>query len=158
MNRDTWLIILGAILAFSGGLVAFFIQSWWNKRVQRKVVHDFLLELIRDFERVSPRIIETYEKSGILWNDLLNQLNDDLALYERNREHSILLQDLELRAAVWEWFSRLRTFVNMTMGLNNMIGVNPNNQWAKEEIKKQVDKIKSLKTDSTQLANQLNAG
>jgi len=155
MNRDLCLLILGSVLAFLGGLVAFFIQGWWNKRIQRKVVHDFLLELVRNFERVSPRVIETYEKSGILWNDLLNQIGDDLALYERNREHSILIVNHELRATVWDWFSRLRTIVNMCYGLNNMIAANPNNQWAKDEIKNQVSKIKTLKGDAVQLATRL---
>lgn len=114
MTRDLWLVVLGAGLAFGGGLLAFFIQWWWNRRIQRKAVHDFLRELLRAFDRVSPRIVEAFEKSGVLWNDLLNHVASDLVLYERNREHTIVIKDLTLRAEVWDWFSKLRTVIHMS--------------------------------------------
>lgn len=81
MTRDLWLVILGAILVFGGGLLGFFIQWWWNRKIQRKIVLEFLQELLRAFDRVAPRIVETCEKSGVLWNDLLNQVSSDLAVY-----------------------------------------------------------------------------
>lgn len=148
-------MILGAVLAFGGGLLGFFIQWWWNRNIQRKVVLEFLQELLRAYDRVAPRIVETYEKSGVLWNDLLNQVSNDLALYERNCEHSILLPDLSIRAAVWDWFSSLRTVVNMSLGLNSMLLTNPGNQWAKEEVKKQVERIKELRAEAQRLLEKL---
>lgn len=155
MTRDVWLLLLGSVLGFGGGLVAFFIQWWWNRSIQRQVVLDFLQELLRAFDRASPRIVETYEKSGVLWNDLLNQVASDLTLYERNREYSIVLRDLSLRAAIWDWFSQLRTVVNYSLGLNSLLFKEPNNQWAKEEVKKQVDRIRELRTEAQRLLERL---
>jgi hypothetical protein len=51
MTRDLWLVILGAVLAFGGGLLGFFIQWWWNRNIQRKVVLEFLQELLRAYPR-----------------------------------------------------------------------------------------------------------
>lgn len=155
MTRDLWLLILGSILGFGGGLAAFFIQWWWNERSRQKVLMDFLKEIFRAFERVSPRIIETYEKSGVLWNDLLNQVASDLALYERNKEHSIVLKDISLRAEIWDYFSQLRTVVNVSLGLNAILNRDPENPWAKEDVKKQVERIKELKTEAHRLMGKL---
>lgn len=155
MTRDLWLVVFGAGLAFSGGLLAFFIQWWWNRKIQRKVVHDFLRELLRAFDRVAPRIVETYQKSGILWNDLLNQVSNDLALYERNREYAIVIKDLTIRAELWDWFSKLRTVIHMSLGLNAMLITRPGDPWATGEVKKQVDQIKELKVEAQRLLERL---
>lgn len=155
MTRDLWLVVLGAVLAFGGGLLAFFIQWWWNRRIQRKVVCEFLQELFRAFDRVAPRIVETYEKSGILWNDLLNQVSNDLNLYERNREHAIVIKDLTLRAQTWDWFSKLRTVINMSLGLNALLATRLGDQWATDEIKKQIERIKDLRGDAQKLLERL---
>ncbi len=155
MTRDVWLLVLGSVLGFGGGLLAFFIQWWWNRGIQRKAVHDFLRELLRAFDRVAPRIEETYQKSGVLWNDLLNQVSNDLALYERNREHAIVIKDLTLRAELWDWFSKLRTVIHMSLGLNAMLSTRPGDQWATEEIKKQVDRLKELKVEAQRLLERL---
>ena len=77
MTRDIWLIVLGSALAFGGGLVAFFIEWWWNQKIQRRIVSDFLKELLRSFDRICPRMVETYEKSGVLWNDFGNYQRSD---------------------------------------------------------------------------------
>ncbi len=155
MTRDVWLIVLGSILAFLGGVVAFFVQWFWNRKVQRAIVSDFLKELLRAFDRVCPRIFETFEKSGILWNDLLTQISNDLALYERNREHSIVLKDLSLRAELWDWFSRLRTVISMSVGLNALISNNRNTQWAHGQIKEQVEALKELRVEAQRLLQKL---
>jgi ABC-type multidrug transport system fused ATPase/permease subunit len=156
MTRDLWLVVLGAVLAFGGGLLGFFIQWWWNRRIQRKVVVDFLQELFRAFDRLAPRVVEAYEKSGVLWNDLLNQVANDLVMYERNREHSIILSDRSLRGDVWEWFSKARTVVHMSLGLNAMLNAAPGHQWATNEVKKQVEKIKELRAEAQRLVERLN--
>jgi hypothetical protein len=155
MNKDVWLIILGAILAFGGGLSGFFIQWWWNRRNQKRIVYEFLKELLRVFNRTSPRIIETYEKSGILWNDLLNQVLNDLATYERNKEHTIVIEDFALRAKIWDLFSNIRSVTSMCLGLNNILLHQSDNTWAKDQVQNQVLKIKELATEAQILLNKL---
>ena len=157
MTRDVWLITLGAILAFGGGLVAFFIQWWWNRTKQRETFHRLLSEILLAFKRICPRLIEMYDKSGILWNDLLGQISSDLALYERNREHSVILKDPKFRAEVWDWFSKLRTAITMCTALNNAINLPQvvNDpvlmNWTKDQLKKQVEHIKDLKNEVDKL-------
>jgi hypothetical protein len=152
---NVWFIILGSILAFGGGLGGFFIQWWWNRRNQRRIVYEFLKELLRVFNRTNPRIIETYEKSGILWNDLLNQVLNDLAVYERNKEHTIIIEDFTLRAKIWDFFSNIRTVISMCLGLNNILLNQPDNLWAKDQVQTQVLKIKELGNEAQILLNKL---
>lgn len=152
------LVVLGSILAFSGGLVAFFIQWWWNQCKQRTIVITFIKEILRDYDRICPRIIETFEKSGTLWNDLLHQVADSLSLYERNKEHTIALKDGALRAEVWDWFSKTRTIVNNFYALNSMIS-NLNNpqlaEWARNEIKQKVPQLGELRKEAKTLIEKL---
>lgn len=91
----------------------------------------------------------------MLWNDLLKQVSNDLNLYERNREHSIMIKDLNLRAETWDWFSKLRTVINMSLGLNAILGTQPDNTWARDEVRKQVGRIKELRVEAQQLLAKL---
>lgn len=156
-SHDFWLLVLGAFLSFAGGLIAFFVQSYWNKKQQERIVLEFLSELLRAFDRIAPRIVETFEKSGTLWNDLLNQVNNDLMVYERNKEHAVIINDKALRAEVWDWFSKLRTDINYSLGLNNMIAANPNNAWARDEVRKQPEKINKARETAQTLLKKLSS-
>ena len=104
------------------------------------------------------------KKSGILWNDLLGQISSDLTLYERNREHSVILKDPKFRAEVWDWFSKLRTSITRCTALNAALGQsqvvnNPASMtWTKDQLKKQVEQIKDLKNEADKLLQKLPSG
>lgn len=151
---NIFLIILGSILAFAGGVAGFFIQWWWTRRNQKRIVYELLKELLKVFIRTSLKIAETYEMSGILWSDLLNQVINDLAIYERNKEYTILIEN-KLRAIIWDFFSSIRTVINMCLGLNNILLHQPNNQWALNEVKTQIGKIKELANEAKMLLTKI---
>ena len=156
MTRDLWLVVLGSALAFIGGIAAFFIQTWWTLRTRRKLIVEFLLDLLGAYERLAPRIAETHEKSGTLWNDLINLAVSDHTLYSRNQENLVLLRDDTLRVEVREWFSKLGTVLSASLALNNIIQTQPDHQeWAREEIRKQVDQLKALKSEAQTLRSKL---
>ena len=148
MTRDVWLIVLGAVLGFAGGVTANFIQWAWSRRVARKNAIIFVCHLLDDFERVAARIAETYEKSGTLWNDLLNQLSNELTLFDRNQEFMIVQKALSSQVDVWDWFSRLRTTTTMSHGANRMISEGRSVEWAQEQIKKLVGDYKDLRASA----------
>ncbi len=97
----------------------------------------------------------------ILWNDYLNQITNDIALYERNREHSIVFKDDDLRVELWDFFTKLRTATSTSLALNQILfaavtSVNAKTaEWAREQIQKQVDLFRAYKTDAQRLLDRL---
>ena len=80
-------------------------------------------------------------------------------VYERNKEHTILIEDQAIRAKVWDWFSNLRITVNMCLSLNAILLNNPPNtsqsQWAKDQIGKQFEAIKDFASKAEGLLKDL---
>lgn len=56
-----WHIVLGSVLAFMGGLVAFFIQWKWNQCKQRETVRVFIRE-IKNMNTQAESLIKRLEK------------------------------------------------------------------------------------------------
>jgi hypothetical protein len=78
-----------------------------------------------------------------------------LTIYERNKEHTIKINDFTLRAKIWDFFSNIRTVISMSLGLNYILLNQPDNVWAKDQVQRQVNKIKELASDAQALLEKL---
>ena len=65
----------------------------------------------------------------------------------------ILGSVLAFAGGLWDWFSRLRTTINNSYILNRMVNDPGYSQWAKNEIKKQVEKLKDMRSEIPRLLN-----
>ena len=150
-------LILGSVLAFSGGLVAYFIQFYHSRFEQRKLVKQFIRELLKDFTRISPKVREDYKRTGIIWNDVLQRINDSIIMLDRNKEHVFLIKENDLKEEILDFFSELRTTINFCYTLNNWIGSTIENirQFASTEISKQPQIILSLELKAKEILEKI---
>jgi len=155
MNRDIWMILLGSLLAFSGGLASFFIQTWWHRKLIKNNTLNLLKWMIGSISSVISRIEETYEKTNLLWNDLLYQISLDLTIFEQNREISLISVNPSIRQQVYDWCMKTRTNTSLSLGLNQMLLSNPQNDWVKNDIPQKIQLFKELKNDASKLIEKL---
>lgn len=157
--KQVLLIVLGSVLAFTGGLVAYFIRAWYEIRTRNKNVKEFLIQLLENYMQLFPRIEENYKRTQLLLIEYLNQIGDDLALYERNQEHVILMADSSIRSNVLSWFSQVKSCLNYCRGLTDMaLKEGPNQEFARTEIKAQVEKLGKFQAQAETIISQLKSG
>lgn len=155
------LIILGAVLATVGGLIAYFVQWAWVRKQHRMATHELVKDLLSSFTKLVPRIDEVHNLSGVLPAQLLWRIASDVAVYERQQEHLILVKDLKLREALRECFANIRATVAMCLGLvnwadPNQAQVDPQlHHWAKSEAPKQVARLKELRNEAQKLLSRV---
>lgn len=166
-SSDLWLVVLGAALATTGGMAAFFIQAAWGRRQARRTVRELVAELMRSFEEVVPRIAEIHGSSQYADAGLLGRILSDLNVYDRNREHLIFIKETSLRSDIREWFSSVRTTVVLCSSLNNFAnplaavhGEDPQQtqqliRWAQTEIPKRLAELQILRQDAERLRDRI---
>ena len=67
----------------------------------------------------------------------------------------ILQSKLAGRDEVWDWLFRMRTAVNMSLGVNRMIYENPANEWAKGQRQRLEDEFKALGSEAKSIREKL---
>ncbi|MFT3724569.1 MAG: hypothetical protein QM773_13405 [Hyphomonadaceae bacterium] len=114
-NLDTLLaVILGAILATGGALVADLVKERSSRSQRQRDAARFFGELLTSIDLVLDAALET-QPIGDRWGSITQRLFrtalDEARVYERNRERLFEIQDMNLRFRIHEHF--LRKFVSM---------------------------------------------
>ena len=103
-NLDTLIaVVVGAVLATSGALVAELIQDRLNRRRRERDAARFFGEIMTSIDRILDTAVETKavgEPWGPVTRRLFRMALREAAVYERNRERLFDIRDIDLRARI----------------------------------------------------------
>ena len=107
-NLDTLLaVILGALLATGGALVAELVQDRLGQKRREREAARFFGEILASVDRVLDRAFASMD-IGERWGDVTLRLfrtaARETAIYERNRERLFEIRDIELRRTIHTHF------------------------------------------------------
>ncbi|NNE41803.1 MAG: hypothetical protein HKN14_12900 [Marinicaulis sp.] len=103
-NLDTLLaVVVGAILATSGALVAELIQERLNRRRRARHAARFMGEVMTSIDRILERAIHSQtigDKWGPVTRRLFKMALGECQVYERNRERLFDIHEMDLRTRI----------------------------------------------------------
>jgi len=119
MTEALWQVVLGGILAVSGGFLQQEYSLRRNQARQKKLLTHLLSQVIQEVNRIIRKLIETYDKTSIVYVLYLTELSNARVSYDRNSDWAVLFDD-DLRRGVFDYFAReqvTRSYLHVLISL-----------------------------------------
>lgn len=149
MNNETWLVVLGAILAIAGGVANSEFSSWRQRRRERKnyitAVSDDLNEIIEVIRNMK----EVWEKTNELIPTYLYELESCMGPYKDNRKDLYLIKNSQLRSDIITFYRDMKGAIDANIKKAGSLSESDEAQTEQKEIENKFvelgDRAKSIK-------------
>ena len=90
-----WGVIVGLLLSFFGAWLLAIISVRMIEKMQKKRLISFCIDTVKNINGIVTQIDESRDRSKAIYHDFLALIEVEVQIYGRNREHLILLPEME---------------------------------------------------------------
>lgn len=150
------LIVLGAFLALIGGIITQIVMVKWGDIRTRKSLILLLTDLITQINAIIEELNNGYMKTGMALLAHIFNINNNLAVFGRNREFVIKLSQAKLRKDIIDYFDRVSISNMALQGFESMRHQPSQKDIVATGIKNEIGILLDLKTAGERIKDDLN--
>ena len=108
MSSDTWLIILGALLAIIGGYVGDELRALRERSRECKAIKISLADELQEIETTIGNMHQVWEQAQLLPPTYVTTLLQTTSAYDNLRPRLFLIKDQTLRREISDFYKKLK--------------------------------------------------
>jgi len=102
-SQFVWGIVIGLLLSVVGAMT----MTMLSKRERRTLAASFYQDLIGSITDLIHNLEDNRERHIIIEHEFLDAIGTEISVYDRNREHLVYINDVQLRKSIRNYFSRI---------------------------------------------------
>lgn len=116
MSNDTWLIIIGALLAIGGGWISDEIRAWRERARELKSIRVAIGDELGEIETTISNMHEVWEQAKVLPFSYITDLLGNTTAFDNLRTRLFLIKDENLRKKVIAFYKKLKDTAKKSEG------------------------------------------
>ena len=145
-------LIIGALLAISGGAVIEWLKLRMEKRQELKFLKISFVDELHEICSIIEKLSETWERSSMVHKAYIDELSDNMSAFGHHRNRIFLFKKTTVRRELITFYKKLKEAIKDCEGKVGSLAETPEAKSEQEAVK---NKFCTLKTEAETLEGKL---